>query len=486
MTTSRRTFLAVSGIGAASFATRRLSLLSERLGDLLATHRTDFEALRASIRGSLILPSDAAYERARRVWSFNPRTDLRPAAIVRCAEANDVVKSVAFARAQALEIAVRGGGHDILGASTCEAGLVIDLSSMKHLDIDPIRQRANVEPGLVSGELKAATLASGLAPILGCNPSVGVAGLTLGGGIGWFLGTQGAACDNLMSASIATADGTLLHASADSNPDLYWAIRGGGGNFGIATQLELQLHAIDSVVGGVVAFRQNDIRPFLRFYREFMHGAPDPLTVELSIFADPDPVIWAMACWNGDANAGVEALRPLRTFATPIADTIEAVPWARFLARMPQRTMTPAPNTYWRGGTSAALSDATIDQFAAAIEGAPKGWQLGLGHYMHGRICESRAGATPFRRALGQSTHFISASWRDPNEADAAMGWVDSNWAALHRLGDTGTYVNYLSESSKAAVRATYAAQYGRLAALKRRYDPDNVFHRNRNIQPGP
>jgi FAD/FMN-containing dehydrogenases len=355
---------------------------------------------------------------------------------------------------------------------------------MKHVDVDPVRKTARVEPGVLSGELKAATIASGLAPVLGCNPSVGVAGLTLGGGIGWFSGTHGAACDNLVSATIATADGTVLRANAESNSDLYWAIRGGGGNFGVATELEFQLHRIDTVVGGVVAFRQSDIRPFLRFYRDFMRVAPDPLTVELSIFADPDPVIWAMVCWNGDSNTGIDALKPLRTFATPMADTIDIVPWARFLARMPPRTMMPTPNTYWRGGSSDSLSDATIDQFGAAIESAPKGWQLGLGHYMHGRICDGPADSTPFRRTLGQSTHFVSSSWRDPSEADAAMRWVDGTWTALHQLSNTGTYVNYLSESTQAAVKATYAGQYGRLAALKRRYDPDNVFHRNRNIQP--
>ena len=220
MTVSRRTFLAMSGTGAASVAARPLRHAIGRLGNLLASRGTDFEVLRASIKGSLILPSDAPYERARRVWSFNPTTDLRPAAIVRCAEANDVVKSVAFARAQSLEIAIRGGGHDILGALTCDGGLVIDLSAMKRVNVDPLRKTALVEPGVLSGELKAATVASRLAPVLGCNPSVGVAGLTLGGSIGWFAGTHGAACDNLVSATIATASGTVLRASADTNPDV--------------------------------------------------------------------------------------------------------------------------------------------------------------------------------------------------------------------------------------------------------------------------
>ena len=330
----------------------------------LVTGGTDFEALRAILKGSVILPTDGPYERGRRVWSFNPRTDVRPAAIARCAEASDVVKCIAFAREHSVEIAVRGGGHDILGASSCDGGLVIDLSSMKRVVADVPGRTVVVEPGVLSGELKAATADAGLAPVLGCNPSVGVTGLTIGGGIGWFLGTHGAACDNLLSATVATADGNVLRANAGENPDLYWALRGGGGNFGVVTELEFQLHPIDAVVGGVIAFRQSDIRPFLRFYRDFMRHAPDELAVELSIFADPDPVIWAMVCWNGDTKRGSDVLRPLRTFATPAADTIDAVAWSRFLARMPQRTFIQTTNTYWRGGTASALSDALIDQFA--------------------------------------------------------------------------------------------------------------------------
>ena len=484
MMISRRTFLSVGSTAAAAFAIRPFPRSLSEIGGLLGSHRTDFEALRASIKGSLILPTDPPYERARRVWGFNPRTDARPAAIVRCAEANDVVKSVTFAREHSIELAIRGAGHDILGASTCEGGLVVDLSAMKHIDIDAAQRTARVQPGVVSGELKAASAQSGLAPVLGCHPGVGVGGLTLGGGIGWFLGTHGAACDNLVSATIATADGKLLRASAAENSDLYWAIRGGGGNFGVATEFEFQLQPVTAVVGGVVAFRQTDVRAFLRFYRDYMKTAPDPLTVELSIFADPDPTIWAMVCWNGSPDAGERALRPLRTLAQPIADTIEPVPWARFLARMPQRTMRQTPNTYWRGGTLAALSDAAIDQFAKAIESAPDGWQLGLGHYMHGRICEVAEAATPFRRVVGNSTHFISASWGEPGAAASSMEWVDRTWGALHELADSGTYVNYLSEASEAAVKSSYGEHYARLATIKRRYDPDNVFHRNRNIRP--
>lgn len=475
MTISRRTFIEMAGLGAATVATRPFQWIAPR---------SDFEALRASIKGTLILRADAGYDRARRVWSFNPHTDARPAAIVRCADANDVVKSVTFAREQSLELAVRGGGHDILGASTCEGGLVVDLSAMKRVDIDPSRRHAHVGPGVLSGELKAAAVPFDVAPVLGCNPSVGVGGLTLGGGIGWFLGTHGAACDNLVSAAIVTADGALLRASADSNADLYWAIRGGGGNFGVATELELQLHPVGNVVGGVVAFRPKDIRPFLRFYRSYMKAAPDALTVELSIFADPDPTIWAMVCWSGEPKSGLRVLEPLRRIESPVADTIEVAPWARFLAHMPQRTMLQTSNTYWRGGTLSELSDTAVDKFASSIERAPAGWQLGIGHYMHGRICQVPPTATPFRRTAGQSTNFISSSWGDPADADAHMRWVDSTWEELHRVSQTGTYVNYLSESSEAAVRASYGDHYARLATIKHRYDPDNVFHRNRNIRP--
>ncbi|HXT17549.1 MAG TPA: FAD-binding oxidoreductase [Gemmatimonadaceae bacterium] len=481
MTLSRRSFVSRSAIAAAAFAGR--PLLGRSAFRDFPRAGSDFETLRASIRGTLLLPADAPYERARRTWSFNPRTDARPAAIVRCADADDVLKSVAFAREHSLELAVRGGGHDILGASTVNGGLIIDLSSMKAIEVDSRQRTARVQPGVVSGEFKAA-LPPDLAPVLGCNPAVGVAGLTLGGGIGWFLGTHGAACDNLASATIATAGGELLHVSENEHPDLFWAIRGGGGNFGIVTQLEYRVHPITTVVGGVVAFRQSDIGAFLRFYRDYMKAAPDPLAVEVSIFSDPDPVIWAMVCWNGPPDAGLRALEPLRTFATPIADTIEEAPWTRFLARMPQRTMVRTSNTYWRGDTLSVLSDGAISAFANSIASAPAGWQLGLGHYMHGRICDVAASATPFQRKLGQSTHFISASWSDGKDADRALTWVDGTWSALHQFADTGTYVNYLSESSNAAVRAAYGNSYERLAAIKRMYDPDNVFHRNRNIPP--
>jgi FAD/FMN-containing dehydrogenase len=481
MTLSRRSFVSSSAVAAAAFVGRPL-LRSESYLNVLRS-RSDYEELRASIKGTLILPTDAPYERARRTWSFNPRTDLRPAAIVRCADANDARKSVAFAREHSLELAVRGGGHDILGASTCDGGLVVDLSTMKAIEIDPTHRSAHVQPGVTSGEFKAA-VPSGFAAVLGCNPSVGVGGLTLGGGIGWFLGTHGAVCDNLMSASIATADGKLLRVSGSEHPDLFWAIRGGGGNFGIVTELEYQLQPVATVVGGVVAFRQADVGPFLRFYRDYMKAAPDALAVELSIFADPDPVVWAIVCWNGEREAGLRALKPLRTFAQPTADTIDEVPWGRFLVKMPQRTMVRTNDTYWRGGTLSSLSDGAISAFAKSIASAPPGWQLGLGHYMHGRICDVASGATPFRRARGQSTHFISASWSDPEAADGALKWVDGTWSALHQFADTGTYVNYLSETSNAAVRAAYGERYDRLARIKREYDPENVFHRNRNIPP--
>jgi FAD/FMN-containing dehydrogenase len=397
---------------------------------------------------------------------------------------HDVVNSVAFARAHALEIAVRGGGHDLLGASAVEDGLVIDLSMMKQIEIDAGDARATVQPGALSSELKSAAVPANLATVLGCNPSVGVAGLTLGGGIGWFLGTHGAACDNLISARVVTASGEIIAVNDKSHADLFWAIRGGGGNFGVASKLEMRLHPLERVIGGVVAFEQSDVRAFLRFYRDYMNAAPDPLAVELTIYLGRPTTIWAMACWSGSEEQGMKALEPLRRFSVPVADTIEALPWSRFLYRMPPRPPGGGPNTYWRGTTLDAVTDSAIDRIAGLLEAAPPGAQLGMGHFMHGEICRAAPASSPLRRRAGSCTQFISVSWSDPRQADRSMQWVDQSWESVQREPSHGTYVNYLSDGSEGAVRATYGANYDRLARVKRLYDPANVFRRNRNIRP--
>jgi FAD/FMN-containing dehydrogenase len=478
MSISRRDFLAAAGIVAVG---------SRRRTDPIAQLRTAF-------KGSIVLPGDADYDRARAIASVNPRSDKRPRIIAQCANADDVARAIEFARAQSLEMAVRAGGHDLLGASVCD-GIVINVSRMKSIAIDPERRTARVEAGVRSSELNAATDSHGLAAVLGCNPGVGVAGLTLGGGLGWFVGRFGAACDHLVAADVITADGTLRRASADENADLFWALRGGGGNFGVVTEFQYQLHPIDRVLGGLIAFR-TDAASFLRFYRDFMRAAPDALAAEMSIVMLDQPTILCTACWSGDPSEGERVLRPLRMFGPPVADAIGMVPYARLTDRpgpaFGARVFGPPPIAappggatydYWKGGSIEDLSDQVIDRAAAMIRGASRGMSMGLGHYMHGEICRVSGNATPLPRTAGQFTYFFDANWRDPAQAAAAMGWVDESMSALRPFSSAGTYINYLSSDGSEAVRAAYGTSYERLVAVKRKYDPSNAFHLNRNIR---
>jgi FAD/FMN-containing dehydrogenase len=488
MSMNRREFLTAASFAAAS-AICRSSQSAQTEPSSLTQFRNRFS-------GTIILPGDTNYDRARMIASFNPRTDKHPGLIARCLNADDVVRALEFARKQSLEIAVRAGGHDLLGASVCEGGIVIDVSQMKSISVDRERQMARVDAGVRSRDLNAATSSSGLAAVLGCNPAVGVAGLTLGGGLGWFLGKFGAACDNLLAAQVITADGKILRASADDNADLFWALRGGGGNFGIVTNLEYRLHPVVNILGGVIAFR-GDLQSFLRFYRDFMKTAPDELAIEMSIIVLDVPVILCTVCWSGDLAEGERVLRPLSSFGPPVADEIHAVsyehltdrPGAEFGAKVfgAPPTVPPAPGLtydYWRGGSLKELNDQAIAQIMAAVGEASRGMSVGIGHYMHGQICRVHDDATALPRTAGQFTYFFDANWRNVERAEVAMAWVNKSWSAMQLFSSAGTYVNYLSNDSEDAVRASYRANYQKLAALKRKYDPSNVFHLNRNIRP--
>jgi FAD/FMN-containing dehydrogenase len=478
---------------------RRGFLAGASLVSLHAARRRDrLDDFRKAFKGSIVVPGDADYDRARAIASVNPSTDKRPRLIARCADADDVARAIEFGRTQGLQLAVRAGGHDVLGASVCDDGILVDVSRMKAIGIDAGRRTARVEAGVRSGELNAATSPHGLAAVLGCNPAVGVAGLTLGGGLGWFLGRFGAACDNLVAADVIDANGRHRRASAHENADLFWALRGGGGNFGVATAFEYRLHPVDRVLGGLIAYR-TDVAAFLRFYRDFMKAAPDALAVETSILILERPTILCTACWSGDPDEGERAIRPLREFGPPLADAIALVPYARLTDRPGQefgaRVFGPPPAVappagpgqtfdYWRGGSLESLSDGAVEQLDVVTRSASRGMSIGLGHYMHGQICRVPSEATPLPRAAGQFTYFFDANWRDPARADMAMRWVNDSWAAMRPWSSAGTYINYLSSDGDEAVRAAYRANYARLTALKRKYDPSNAFHLNRNIRP--
>jgi FAD/FMN-containing dehydrogenase len=458
------------------------------VGVMMAAHKAcggtavGLDRLRARLSGSLVTPGQPDYERLRRVAAFNPETDVDPLAIARCVDVDDVRRCLDYALTSGLDVAVRGGGHDVLGASTTPAGLVIDLAPMAGVAIDPARRFVRLGAGALSGAVMRTAGAHGLAPVLGCNPSVGVAGLTLGGGLGWLLGTEGAACDHLVGADIVTATGRLLRVDAEKRPDLFWALRGGGGNFGIVTSLDLRLADVSQALAGAIGVPVEPpgaLAALLRVYRDVMASAPDELALELNIAATPAPTATVLVCWTGDTGRGDRLLAPLRRLGPPRFDTLALGPFGRLAAggALP-------PHLFWRGGSLDALGDEAIDALATAVQGAPPGWNLGLGHVMHGQIVRADPAATPLVRRAGQMSYFVGAGWPAAGSGDAGMSWVRATMAALRPHSSPATYVNYLSDDREAAVRAAYGPNYDRLRALKRRYDPGNVFRHNRNIRP--
>jgi FAD/FMN-containing dehydrogenase len=270
--------------------------------------------------------------------------------------------------------------------------------------------------------------------------------------------------------------------TAEENPELFWAVKGGGGNFGIAVNLDLRLAAADKVLGGAIAF-ETDVAKFLTFYSDFMHAAPDALTVELNFFAMDKPVVLAIVCWSGTLDEGEKNLLPLRKFAAPLFDSIRSVSYAHLTDR-PPGGRPPPQELFWLGGSLDRLSAAAIAKLAEIMEDAPPGWSVGMGHYMHGAVCRGERDATPFIRRSGQFTYFIGAGWDAPSETARMMGWVNDSMTQTHGLSSVATYVNYLSDNSESAVAASYGENYPRLVALKRKYDPNNIFHHNRNIRP--
>ena len=490
---SRRSFLSASAVSAST-----LAVYSGFMPLAHADADTDAASLQAKMQGDVLIPSSQDYDSARRTFNFNPKMDRRPAFIARCKTEDDVLHSLEFGRTRGLEIAIRSGGHDVLSDSTIDGGIVIDLAGLDAIEPDPAANTVRVGAGVRSGKLTTALQATNNAVALGCSPQVGVSGLTLGGGIGWLLGTAGAACDNLVSARIITADGRLLTASAEQEPDLFWAIRGGGGNFGIATSLTLRTRTLGNVIGGVIAYPGERLSDFLDFFRDTMSKAPDDLVVEVLASSPSRPVIFVTFCFTGDANRADAVLAPWRQFGPPLADGIGVKAYTEFATPTPEigklfqgPPLDPTfrnkrPDIYWMGASLDTLSDGAIRTLVDQTKGAPAGWDFSLGHYMHGAICNVAPDATPFVRAKGAMTYHFDTYWFDEKQATTYMGWVDAGITAMKPRSRSGTYVNYLGADDPAQVQLAYGPNYPRLSRIKRQYDPDNVFHRNRNIKPAP
>jgi FAD/FMN-containing dehydrogenase len=440
-----------------------------------------YAELGAALRGRLLRPGADGYDDARAV--FNAMIDRRPAAIARCAGAADVMACVAFARAHGLEVSVRGGGHNVSGQAVCDGGLMIDLAAMRGLRIDPARRRARAEPGLTLADLDRDCQAFGLATPTGIVSATGLAGLTLGGGIGWLGGKHGLACDNLRSVDVVTADGRLLGASPEEHADLFWAVRGGGANMGVVTSFEFDLHAVGPVLGGAVVWPLAQARAVLRFYADFARGCPDELSVNAGFATGPDgaAVLGVAVAWVGPIEAGERVVKPLRGFGQPLADMVAPMPFVD-LQRGGDAGFPRGRRHYWKGGFLRRLEDGAIDVLVhhAATRPSPH-TQIGL-QQMHGAAARVPAGATAFAHRQEQWDCLLLSQWEHPRDDERNIRWTRELHAALAPWLERAVYVNDLGADEADRVRAAYGDNYARLAATKARYDPGNLFHWNQNV----
>jgi len=438
---------------------------------------------RSALRGELLVPADDGYDDARRI--FNAMIDRRPVALARCTVAADVVACIGFARAHDLEVSVRGGGHNVSGKAVCDSGLMIDLTPMKSVRVNPGRRTARAEPGLTLGELDRDCQRFGLATPTGIVSATGIAGLTLGGGIGWLGGTHGLACDNVISVDIVTADGRLLVASLDEHADLFWAVRGGGGNLGVVTSFEYRLHEVGPVLGGGVVWPLDQARQVLRFYDDFAHGCPDELSVNAGFASAEDgtTLLGVAVAWIGSLDVGERLLKPLRSFGSPLADMIGPMSFVD-LQRGGDVAFPRGRRHYWKAGFLRCLDPAVIDTLIhfAATRPSPH-MQIGL-QQMHGAAARVPATETAFAHRRDQWDCLILSQWDSPADDERNIRWTRGLHAAMEPHLERAVYVNDLGDDESDRVRAAYGENYDRLVAIKTQYDPGNFFHLNQNIQP--
>lgn len=451
------------------------------------------EAFRARLRGEVLRAGDNGYEEARQVW--NAMIDRRPGLIARCVDAADVVQSVAFARAQNLLVAVRGGGHNIAGNAVCDGGLMIDLSPMRSVQVDPQAQRAQVGPGATLGDFDREAQAFGLATPLGINSTTGVAGLTLGGGFGWLSRKYGMSIDNLVAADVVTADGELVLVSADQNADLFWGIRGGGGNLGVVTRFEFQLHRVGpEVLSGLIVFPFGQARSLLTQYRQFVETMPDDMNVWVVLRqAPPLPflpaevhgkeVVAFAICHAGDVNEGQRRIELLRGFGKAHGEHVGVVPYTAWQQAF-DPLLTPGARNYWKSHNFAELSDGALDaiiKYAGNLPSSQCEIFIGL---IGGQASRVAPDATAYAHRDAKFVLNVHGRWERAEEDAQGIAWARAFFASAAPYATGGVYVNFLTEEETDRIGAAYGPNYRRLVELKKRFDPDNLFKLNQNIKP--
>jgi hypothetical protein len=440
-------------------------------------------AFREGFAGQAILPDDAAYATARRIW--NASIDKHPGLIARCAGVADVVRAVRFAREQDLLVAVRGGGHNVGGRALCDDGIVIDLSAMTGVFVDPAQRTVRVRGGTLLAEVDRETHLHGLAVPLGVVSRTGVAGLTLGGGVGWLVRKHGLACDNLLSCEVVTATGEIVTADAETNPDLFWGLRGGGGNFGIVTSFLFRAHPVSTVLGGLVVYPREVAGALLRHYREVMATAPEELTAYCGLISTPDgtPAAAVALCYSGDLAEGEKVVAPLRNFVPPLMDVVQPMPFPVMQSILDGAFPDRAHN-YWKSTFLTELTDEAIDLIVEHGNRA--------GSPLSGVIVElyggaySRVGATDTAYGQRQSEFNlnISAQWTDPADSDRHIAWARAAWDAMQPHSSGGGFLNFIADEPEPVIRAAFGPNHARLTEVKAKYDPTNFFSLNQNVLP--
>lgn len=450
------------------------------------------EELGGRVRGEVISPEDAGYDEARGV--YNAMIDKRPAVIVRAANAEDVVAAVNFAREGSLDLAVRGGGHSVPGFGTCDGGVVIDLSGMRNVAVDPANSTARAEGGATWGDFNDATHVHGLATTGGIISTTGVGGLTLGGGIGYLSRGFGLSLDNLVSADVVTADGRTLVASERQNQDLFWALRGGGGNFGVVTSFEFNVHPVNDIYGGPMFYELSEVETILKFYRDYVADAPREMGVFPAFQIAPplpfipedrhgDTFIALVGCWAGPVEQGEEMFKPFHEVAPVVAEFVGPAPYpalnSAFDALVP-----PGLQHYWK---ASFVKELTNEAIAAHVEHGPKVPVVNSTVHIYpinGACHDVASDATAFAYRDANFATVIAGMWPDASQNDANTKWVRDYYAATAPHSEEGGYINFMSDDDQGRIRDNYKGNYDRLVEVKRTYDPGNLFHLNQNIKP--
>jgi FAD/FMN-containing dehydrogenase len=443
------------------------------------------KALADGFEGEVMLPGGDAYEQARRV--HNGLVDRRPAAIARCSSTADIAAAVRFATANDLEIAVRGGGHNVAGRCVCEGGMMIDLSGMRSIAVDPEASSVRAQGGTIWRELNDAAAAHGLAVTGGAISTTGIGGYTLGGGLGWLMSTQGLAADNLIGVELVTATGEVLEVTDDSHPDLMWALRGGGGNFGVAASLSFRLRHQPMVVGGLIGHPVEAARDVLRFYRDQAARCPDELTVFCGLVHAPDGSgmkLTGMIVCHTDPERADRDLAPFLEFGQPLITQVGPMPYP-VMNTLLDDAYPPGALNYWLSSFTTGMSDALIDTVIDRFASIPSPMSVILFEHFHGAVTriEPTATAVPHREA--GFNLLLPSEWIDPADTVRNIAWTKDTFAAVSEHLAPGRWLNYLGDDqADDAIRAAYGPNFERLREVKRRYDPHNVFHLNHNIVP--